>query len=494
MSGGAQIPVSTEVIRETLASVERAELFDRKPNQGRLFRLLAQRLLAGETESVKEYVLGVDALGRPANFDPKMDSIVRVEVRKLRLTLEEHFQKGRGKDSPWIVRLPRGSYSLEVVPRDGTVASPAEEATPKRLRWLAMIAATTVLAGLAGATWLLLRSRQPDVAAVAVQPAGPPLSQVRILAGNLGEDFTDTAGRQWGRDRFYEGGIAASQKDSPVTNVDDPRLFHYHREGQFRYDIPLEPGLYELRLYFAEFLYGQGGSAGGGEVSRLFRIVINGAVREQALDVVASAPGRGVAMRKVFLNVTPASDGKLHLGFEMLRPDKAFVNAIEVVPGLKDRMLPLRMVCAPQPATDGNGNVWEPDAFVIGGRREPRSRAIAGAPAEALFRSERFGHFTYHLHVVPGHTYRLNLWMAEQYFGYPGASAKGYRIFDLYMPGVTLLRAFDPLEEAGGPGRAVRRSFAGLRPDAYGAIRLHFLPVFNYAMINALELLDEGPE
>ena len=50
------------------------------------------------------------------------------------------------------------------------------------------------------------------------------------------------------------------------------------------------------------------------------------------------------------------------------------------------------------------------------------------------------------------------------------------------------------MREAGGPGRAVRRSFGGLRPDAYGAIRLQFVPVRNYALVNALELLDEGPE
>lgn len=148
-------------------------------------------------------------------------------------------------------------------------------------------------------------------------------------------------------------------------------------------------------------------------MSRLFRITINGEAAIDPLDVVAAAPGRGVAMRRVFLNVAPAADGKLHLGFQMLRPDKAFVNAIEVVPGLKDRMLPIRMVAAPQPATDMEGNLWEPDSFVIGGRREARSRTIDGAPAPSLFQSERFGHFTYHLHVVPGRRYRLNLWMAE---------------------------------------------------------------------------------
>lgn len=474
--------------------LERAGLFDRKPNQGRLFHHLAARLLRGETDATKEYVLGVEALGRPATFDPKTDSIVRVEIRKLRMTLDEHFHLGAGKDQPIILRVPKGEYRLEAFRRDSGTEPPQAAVRPALSR-TALLIALPVLAAIAATLWILFRAPEPQLEPVQAQPAAAAaLSSVRILAGNLTGGFSDSAGRQWDSDRFFEGGLAAAQAEPAVTNVDDPRLYLFHREGQFQYHIPLKPGLYELRLYFAEFLYGQGGAAGGGEVSRLFRITINGEAAIDPLDVAAAAPGRGVAMRRVFLNVAPAADGKLHLGFQMLRPDKAFVNAIEVVPGLKDRMLPIRMVAAPQPATDMEGNLWEPDSFVIGGRREARSRTIDGAPAPSLFQSERFGHFTYHLHVVPGRRYRLNLWMAEQYFGFPGPAAKHRRSFDLYVAGKTLLKEFDPLREAGGPGRALRRSFSGLRPDGLGAIRVQFVPSVNYALVNALELLDEGPE
>lgn len=334
---------------------------------------------------------------------------------------------------------------------------------------------------------------QPRPTAAPRHSGAPAPEDVHILAGNLTEGFTDSAGREWSADRYFEGGIATPQADVQVVNADEPRLFRHQREGQFHYHIPLKPGLYELRLYFAETLYGQGAPAGGGEVSRLFRVRINGQVAYEPLDVCAEAPGRSVAMRKVFLNVSPAQDGKLHLGFEVLRPDKPFVNAIEIVPGLKDRMLPVRMVAAPQPALEAGGVLWEPDSFVQGGRRVARARQISGAPAE-LFRSERFGHFQYHLHAVKGHRYRLTLWMAEQYFGYPESSATAYRLFDVWANGNTLLRSFHLLREAGGSGRAVRKTFSGLRTDAYGAIRLSFVPVRNYALINALELIDEGPE
>ncbi len=490
---GRQEPLSNE-LAGVLARLEQAEWLERKPNQARVFRYLARRLQDGVTEPAKEYALAVDALGRSADFDPKTDSIVRVEIQKLRRTLETYFDSGPGRHEPLLIRLPKGAYALEAVPRTPQPPPPAQAAPPGRRRaWFALLG----LAAIALLAWTLMR-RGPAADRTPQQgvPAAPAqaLSAVRILAGNLKEGFVDSAGRSWEPDRYFEGGLATANREVAAVNVDEPRLFRYQREGQFLYHIPLQPGLYELRLYFAEFLYGQGAPAAGGEASRMFRIRINGRIAQEPLDVVAAAPGFGVGMRKVFLNVSPGEDGKLHLSFENMRPDKAFVNAIEIVPGWKDRMLPLRMVAAGRPAVDAEGNLWEPDSYVIGGRRVERSRTITGDASETLFRSERFGHFVYHLHAVPGHRYRVNLWFAEQYFGFPGASQTGGRRFDLWANGQTLLRGFDPMGEAGGPGRAIRRSFAGLRPDAYGAIRLHFVPVRNYALVNALELLDEGPE
>ena len=62
-----------------------------------------------------------------------------------------------------------------------------------------------------------------------------------------------------------------------ISGTPDPELFRSRREGDFSYDVPLRPGVYELHLYFAETLFGENNTAGGGEASRVFRIYINGA-------------------------------------------------------------------------------------------------------------------------------------------------------------------------------------------------------------------------
>lgn len=81
-------------------------------NAGRLSRLLryvVERTLAGEGAQLKEYVLGVEVFDRPTEYDPRIDSIVRVEARRLRSKLDEYY-RGVGANDPVIIAVPRGSY------------------------------------------------------------------------------------------------------------------------------------------------------------------------------------------------------------------------------------------------------------------------------------------------------------------------------------------------------------------------------------------------
>jgi TolB-like protein len=99
-------------------------------NAGRLSRLLSyvvERTLAGEGEQLKEYVLGTEVFDRSPQYDPRIDSIVRVEARRLRAKLEEYYQ-GPGADDAVIIDIPRGSY-VPVFRARGS-APTAEATTP----------------------------------------------------------------------------------------------------------------------------------------------------------------------------------------------------------------------------------------------------------------------------------------------------------------------------------------------------------------------------
>jgi hypothetical protein len=62
----------------------------------------------------------------------------------------------------------------------------------------------------------------------------------------------------------------------------------------------------------------------------------------------------------------------------------------------------------------------------------------------------------------------------------------------IFCNGEALLKNFNIYREAGGQDRALMRQFKGLQPDAQGKLLLEFKPVVNYALINAIEVIDEA--
>jgi len=81
-----------------------------------LLNFLASRSIAGAAENLKEYTIGVEALGRKSDFDPKIDPIVRVQSHRLRVKLKEYYEV-EGKHDPILIQIPKGHYlpSFEVV-------------------------------------------------------------------------------------------------------------------------------------------------------------------------------------------------------------------------------------------------------------------------------------------------------------------------------------------------------------------------------------------
>ena len=98
-----------------LASLERMLAWPeitRSPRLGRFLDYIVQRTLAGDEHSIKAYSIAVDVLGRPVDFDPQADPIVRVQARRLRGLIEDYYS-GPGRDDPVRISLPVGRYVPE---------------------------------------------------------------------------------------------------------------------------------------------------------------------------------------------------------------------------------------------------------------------------------------------------------------------------------------------------------------------------------------------
>ena len=235
---------------------------------------------------------------------------------------------------------------------------------------------------------------------------------MRIDVGAEQGGYTDSRGHLWGPDAFFRGGtIFHFTEPHSIAGTRDPKLYQSRREGAFSYDIPLKPGTYELWLHFAETFYGEGNLAGGAESSRVFRVTANGKVIGDLIDVLCDA-GSNAADIRVFRDISPSSDGKLHLQFDGVN-NGALLNGLEIFPGTKGQTLPIRMIARDHALTDSQGNLWEPEYLVRGGNVVPRHDKITDAPDPDLFRTERFGNLTYTIPVATNSTYTVRLHFAE---------------------------------------------------------------------------------
>jgi hypothetical protein len=82
----------------------------------RLLQYLANFALEHPGSPLKEYQIATELYGRPADFDPQTDSMVRVRAGRLRQKLAEYYES-EGAHDPLIFDLPKGSYLLKVHPR-----------------------------------------------------------------------------------------------------------------------------------------------------------------------------------------------------------------------------------------------------------------------------------------------------------------------------------------------------------------------------------------
>lgn len=98
-----------------------------------LLNYLAEKSLAGESDSLKEYTVGLDVFGKPASYDPRQESTVRMHVGRLRQKLAEYYRT-EGSSDPIVVDLPKGGFRVTFDPRaaSGIPEVSAEPVEPAR--------------------------------------------------------------------------------------------------------------------------------------------------------------------------------------------------------------------------------------------------------------------------------------------------------------------------------------------------------------------------
>lgn len=103
-------------IRQALRKVAQSEMFIASPRLSAFLCYIVHQALAGAGGRIKGYTIAVEALGRAADFDPRVDPIVRVEAGRLRRRLDRYYAD-EGADDPVVIELPLGGYVPRFHPR-----------------------------------------------------------------------------------------------------------------------------------------------------------------------------------------------------------------------------------------------------------------------------------------------------------------------------------------------------------------------------------------
>lgn len=94
-----------------------------------LLQYLVDATLAGDGERLKGFAIGVDVFERDETFDPAVDSIVRVQVARLRKMLDFYYLT-EGRDAALRFDIPKGAYQVEFVARNASADAAKDDGVP----------------------------------------------------------------------------------------------------------------------------------------------------------------------------------------------------------------------------------------------------------------------------------------------------------------------------------------------------------------------------
>ncbi|HKQ04366.1 MAG TPA: hypothetical protein VJ464_04490 [Blastocatellia bacterium] len=112
MSGtalGTDQSLTSEQKRAALEAVLHSQTFARTDQLKCFLRYVCEMEMAGRGHELTEYLIGIEALGRPASYSPGDDSAVRTRAFALRKKLQEFYEHEQ-PDAALRIELLKGSY------------------------------------------------------------------------------------------------------------------------------------------------------------------------------------------------------------------------------------------------------------------------------------------------------------------------------------------------------------------------------------------------
>ncbi|HLK66597.1 MAG TPA: LpqB family beta-propeller domain-containing protein [Bryobacteraceae bacterium] len=205
----------------------------------RFLRFVVQETLDNGTDAVKEVTVAFAVFDRPADFNPKLDPVVRNEARRLRGKLDAYYS-GEGSNDPVLISIPKGGYApaftalKQAVETEASVLEPVPSDSP--------IPAASVLPSAPAAAVALAPASTP-VARPARKPAlwlmiAVPIAALAALGfGMLNRNPAETSAAVTITPLTSEVG----QDFDPAISPDGQQIAFVHEGPDGKLDIYVQP-------------------------------------------------------------------------------------------------------------------------------------------------------------------------------------------------------------------------------------------------------------
>lgn len=203
----------------------------------KLLRYLATHALTRPGVPLKEYEIATEVFHRPADFDPQLDSTIRVQAGRLRLKLAEYYG-AEGAADPILVDLPKGGYLLTFQHRTaashmGLSVAPLnrERRQTASRKWVTTVLVLVVLLAAAIGVILTMVANRTSAEAIAANHAEPAPAAFRIFWGS----FLSVPLRPW---VIFSNGAFVGRPETGMRYFDPKRdsrsliLDHYTGVGE----------------------------------------------------------------------------------------------------------------------------------------------------------------------------------------------------------------------------------------------------------------------
>ena len=102
-------PIESMSVKSALESILASKNFKQSQVLSNFLRYVVTETLEGKSNEIKEYSIAVKALGKPGDFNPQLDALIRIHAGRLRRSMDEYYHS-EGANDTVIISLEKGSY------------------------------------------------------------------------------------------------------------------------------------------------------------------------------------------------------------------------------------------------------------------------------------------------------------------------------------------------------------------------------------------------